>query len=116
MAGTVGAIFNGALQLGAAVGYAAVGSVETAVEARSPAGFEGFAGRRAAFRVLLGVVCVELAAVLLFCRTRPRTPVDDGAGVGEKAVEGAMELEKDGLEARESAQSAKKEAGGAEVV
>jgi hypothetical protein len=109
MAGTVGAIFNGALQLGAAVGYAAVGSVETAVEAHSPGGFEGFAGRCASFRVLLGVVCVELVAVLVFYRSRPHVPVEHGADAGGKVVEGTPELARDGLEARESADGAKRE-------
>ena len=50
MAGTVGAIFNGALQLGSAVGIAAVSSIETSVEERSgdEAGYAGRATRRGA--------------------------------------------------------------------
>ena len=35
MAGTVGAIFNGALQLGSAIGISAVGSIESGVDAAS---------------------------------------------------------------------------------
>jgi hypothetical protein len=72
MAGTVGAIFNGALQLGAAVGFAVAGSVEAAVEAHAPGGFDGFAGRRAAFRVLLGFVCVEFLVVAALYKAPPK--------------------------------------------
>jgi hypothetical protein len=71
MAGTVGAIFNGGLQLGSAIGYAACGSVQASIddhEARK-GGTDGFAGRRAAFRVLLGLVCVQFVAVAIFMRT-----------------------------------------------
>jgi nitrate/nitrite transporter NarK len=68
MAGTVGAIFNGALQLGSAIGIAAVTSVESSVESRSARGFEGYQGRAAAFWFLLGVVVLETIAVLVFYR------------------------------------------------
>ncbi|KAI0337830.1 MFS general substrate transporter [Trametopsis cervina] len=73
MAGTTGAIFNGALQLGSAVGIAAVSSIETSVEARLPGRVEGaivtsYKGRAAAFWFLLGVVCLEALNLLVFYR------------------------------------------------
>jgi hypothetical protein len=79
MAGTVGAIFNCGIQLGAAVGYAIAGSVEATVEAHSPSGFNGYDGRRAAFRFLLALVCVEFLAVAVFYRRVP-TPVGTEEG------------------------------------
>lgn len=67
MAGTVGAIFNGALQLGSAVGLAAVSSIETSVEAKH-GGPTSYAGRAAAFWFLLGVVCLEAISLTIFYR------------------------------------------------
>lgn len=67
MAGTVGAIFNGALQLGSAVGLAAVGSIEASVEA-SHGDPDGYAGRAAAMYFLLGIVVVEFFSMLVFYR------------------------------------------------
>ncbi|KAK7681756.1 hypothetical protein QCA50_015103 [Cerrena zonata] len=67
MAGTVGAIFNGALQLGSAVGLAAVSSIETSVEA-SHGGPTSYAGRAAAFWFLLAVVCIEAISLTIFYR------------------------------------------------
>ncbi|CDO68542.1 hypothetical protein BN946_scf184998.g39 [Trametes cinnabarina] len=67
MAGTVGAIFNGALQLGSAVGISAVGSIESSVEA-THGGPQSYAGRQAAFWFLLAVVCVEMMSMLVFYR------------------------------------------------
>lgn len=68
MAGTVGAIFNGALQLGSAVGIAAISSIETSVE-RTHGGSESYSGRAAAWWFLVGVVAVEAIAVAMFYRT-----------------------------------------------
>ncbi|GJE93570.1 MFS general substrate transporter [Phanerochaete sordida] len=87
MAGTVGAIFNGALQLGSAVGIAAVSSIESSVEARSgdPA---GYAGRAAAFWFLLAIVGIEVVALLVFYRTEPEHRAEP-ADV-EKAKAGAQ--------------------------
>ncbi|KIJ09576.1 hypothetical protein PAXINDRAFT_17335 [Paxillus involutus ATCC 200175] len=62
MAGTVGAIFNGALEFGSAVGFAAVGSIETSVEA-THGGPEEYHGRAAAFLFLLGIVSLEIISV-----------------------------------------------------
>ncbi|EGN97460.1 hypothetical protein SERLA73DRAFT_75140 [Serpula lacrymans var. lacrymans S7.3] len=77
MAGTVGAIFNGALQFGSAIGLAAMSSIQTSVEDKH-GGSEEYSGRAAAFWFLLAVVCVEAFAVLVFYRTGsdhlPQTP------------------------------------------
>jgi hypothetical protein len=86
MAGTVGAIFNCGIQLGAAVGYAIVGSVEATVEAHSPGGFNGYDGRRAAFRFLLGLVCVEFVAVAAFYRRVTPAGAEEG-GAGKEHAE-----------------------------
>lgn len=69
MAGTVGAIFNGALQLGSAIGIAAVSSIETSVE-QTHGGPTSYAGRRASFWFLLAIVAAEFGATLVFFRVR----------------------------------------------
>jgi MFS family permease len=76
MSGTVGALFNGALQLGSAVGIAAVTSIESSIEARSPHGAEGFEGRRAAYLFLVAVVAALAVAVAVFYRTTKPTLAD----------------------------------------
>ncbi|GJE93571.1 MFS general substrate transporter [Phanerochaete sordida] len=67
MAGTVGAIFNGGLQLGSAVGLAVASSISSSVGRRSgdPTGYQGLA---AAFWFLLAIVGVEVVALLVFYR------------------------------------------------
>ena len=65
MAGTVGAIFNGALQFGSAIGLAAFNSIQTSVEA-SHGGAREYHGRAAAFWFLLGVVLIEVLSVSYF--------------------------------------------------
>ncbi|KZT01861.1 MFS general substrate transporter [Laetiporus sulphureus 93-53] len=75
MAGTVGAIFNGALQLGSAVGIAAVDSIETSVEEKE--GVSNYAGERAAFWFLLGIVGLEWISMLVFYRVRKESADDD---------------------------------------
>ncbi|KAH8105285.1 MFS general substrate transporter [Cristinia sonorae] len=77
MAGTVGAIYNGALQLGSAVGLSAVTSIQTSVE-KTHGGPSSFAGRAAAFWFVCGVVGLELISIAVFYR------VD-----AEKSTEGA---------------------------
>ncbi|KAI0631657.1 MFS general substrate transporter [Trametes polyzona] len=74
MAGTVGAIFNGALQLGSAVGVSVVGSIETSVEA-THGGPQSYAGRAAGFWFLLGVVGVEGLSLLVFYRGKEGTTI-----------------------------------------
>lgn len=84
VAGTVGAVFNCALQLGSAVGIAAVSSITTSVDGKAqldlpvlqwsqhldqitPAMWkEGFKGRAAAYWFLLGILLVVTLAVIFF--------------------------------------------------
>jgi len=65
MAGTVGAIYNGALQCGSAVGLAAITSIETSVEA-THGGSQEYAGRAAAFWFLSGLVALEFISMSIF--------------------------------------------------
>lgn len=65
MAGTVGAIFNGALQFGSAIGLAAFYSIETSVEA-AHGNPQEYDGRAAAFWFLLGIVLVEILCISYF--------------------------------------------------
>lgn len=83
MAGTVGAMFNCALQLGAAVGISAVSSIETSIEEKDgdPVGYRG---RAAAFWFMLGVICVEAISVTVFYRIDIEKVYDDGADEAEK--------------------------------
>ncbi|KAI6010694.1 major facilitator superfamily domain-containing protein [Pisolithus orientalis] len=78
MSGTVGAMFNGALQIGSAVGLSAVTSIESAIEARN-GGATGYHGRAAAFWFLLGVIVVEMYPLA------PKDMVVDHASTSEKA-------------------------------
>ena len=67
MAGTVGAIFNSALQLGAAAGSAIVSSIQTSVQ--NGDGIDGgmkYKGRAAAFWFLFAIVCIELVVMAIF--------------------------------------------------
>ncbi|KAH7905376.1 major facilitator superfamily domain-containing protein [Hygrophoropsis aurantiaca] len=68
MAGTVGAVFNGALQFGSAIGLAAINSIQTSVEA-THGGPDEYAGRAAAFWFILGIVCLEALSIMWFYRT-----------------------------------------------
>lgn len=80
MAGTVGAIFNGALQFGSAVGLAAFLSIETSVEA-THGDLRDYHGRAVAFWFLLGVVLVEILSVSYFYQRetdhKPQPKLDD---------------------------------------
>ncbi|KIJ19716.1 hypothetical protein PAXINDRAFT_166798 [Paxillus involutus ATCC 200175] len=74
MAGTVGAMLNGALQFGSAIGLAAVGSIETSVEA-THGGPEEYYGRAAAFWFLLAIVLLEIISVsCLYQRNTDHNP------------------------------------------
>ncbi|OSD00393.1 MFS general substrate transporter [Trametes coccinea BRFM310] len=87
MAGTVGAIFNGALQLGSAVGISAVGSIESSVEA-THGGPQSYAGRQAAFWFLLAIVGVELLSMLVFYRRSKEGAAQEvDVSAKEKALE-----------------------------
>lgn len=78
MAGTIGAIFNGALQLGSAVGIAATSSIQTSVDKHinDPSSYKG---RAAAFWFLLGIVGLELLSLTVFYRVEAehRPSVED---------------------------------------
>ncbi|KAF9242844.1 major facilitator superfamily domain-containing protein [Melanogaster broomeanus] len=65
MAGTVGAIFNGALEFGSAIGLVAVSSIEISVEATRGGPQENY-GRAAAFWFLVGIVSLEFISVSFF--------------------------------------------------
>ncbi|KAG1748162.1 major facilitator superfamily domain-containing protein [Suillus lakei] len=65
MAGTVGAIFNGALQFGSAIGLAGASSIETSVEAIH-GGSREYGGRAATFWFLFGVVSLQFISVSIF--------------------------------------------------
>ncbi|KAG1727619.1 major facilitator superfamily domain-containing protein [Suillus lakei] len=65
MAGTVGAMFNCGLQLGSAVGLAAVGSIQASVQERN-GGPGNYQGQSAGFWFML--VCISIAALaVLVC-------------------------------------------------
>lgn len=68
MAGTVGAIFNCGLQLGSAVGLAAVCSIQTSVQDRN-GGPSNYEGQSAGFWFMLSCISVAAMAVLVFYRT-----------------------------------------------
>ncbi|KAG1782220.1 major facilitator superfamily domain-containing protein [Suillus placidus] len=65
MAGTVGAIFNGALQFGSAIGLAGASSIETSVEAIHGGSHE-YGGRAATFWFLFAVVSIQFISVSIF--------------------------------------------------
>lgn len=67
MAGTVGAIFNSALQIGSAVGLAIITSIETNVE-KQTGGPSQFDGRAEGYWFLVGIVCVEALVILFFLK------------------------------------------------
>ncbi|KAG2144467.1 major facilitator superfamily domain-containing protein [Suillus clintonianus] len=64
-AGTVGAIYSSALQLGSGIGLAAMSAIETSVEA-THGGSHEYAGRAATFWFLLGVVALQFISLLVF--------------------------------------------------
>ncbi|KAI0791390.1 MFS general substrate transporter [Abortiporus biennis] len=67
MAGTVGAIFNCALQLGSAVGLAADSSIQTSVESKN-GGPTTYKGKAASFWFVFAIVCIEFFSLLIFYR------------------------------------------------
>ncbi|EIW77864.1 MFS general substrate transporter [Coniophora puteana RWD-64-598 SS2] len=91
MAGTVGAMFNGALQFGAAVGLAAVTSIEAAVEEKQ-GGPQEYHGRAASLWFLTALVCVEFLSLLTFYRTDAEKSGPSECDV-EKSVEGKTSSE-----------------------
>lgn len=105
MAGVVGAIYNCGMQLGMAVGYAAIGSVQAVVDARNE-GYEQksgvhvdpYAGRRTAFRVLLGFVCLQVLAVAIFMKTGQQIKRLDDEKVPVQVIQSASNDVDDDLE------------------
>ncbi|KAG0693821.1 major facilitator superfamily domain-containing protein [Suillus ampliporus] len=65
MAGTVGAILNGALQFGSAIGLAAISTIEASVEA-THGGSHEYAGRAAVFWFLFGIAALEFISLSFF--------------------------------------------------
>ncbi|KAJ8581984.1 MFS general substrate transporter [Rhizopogon salebrosus TDB-379] len=65
MAGTVGAIFNSALQFGSAIGLAAMVSIETSVQA-THGGSHEYAGRASSFWFLFGFVALQFISISIF--------------------------------------------------
>lgn len=96
VAGTVGAVFNCALQLGSAVGLAAVSSISTSIDEKvrleipldqwkSRLGEitdamwkEAFKGRAASFWFLLGILGIEVIAVLVFFKVNIPNHEEEG--------------------------------------
>ncbi|KAF8123559.1 major facilitator superfamily domain-containing protein [Boletus edulis] len=68
MAGTVGALCVGALELGSGVGLAVFLSIETSVEA-THGGPQEYYGRAVAFWFLLGIVVIEILSLSYFYQT-----------------------------------------------
>ncbi|KAH7886565.1 MFS general substrate transporter, partial [Phlebopus sp. FC_14] len=71
VAGTVGAVFNCALQLGTAVFSAATTSIQTTVQT-SPTAYNG---RAAGFEFLVAYVAVQMLSVLIFFKNVPMATV-----------------------------------------
>jgi hypothetical protein len=84
MAGAVGAIFNSALQVGSAVGLAAVASIQISVDKKlvnpeKAAYHDFFKGRQASFWFLLALVIVELISVTVFYHLGDDSKTEDAA-------------------------------------
>lgn len=98
MAGVIGAMFNCAIQLGAALGLAIDTSIESSIEAKpGSGGFDGFAGRRATLWWLFAAVSVEALAVLIFfheARLQKDSPATDSDMVEKSGAEDAVDGEK----------------------
>ena len=107
VAGTVGAVFNSALQLGSAVGLAAVSSLTTSIDAKSS--FEppltewsqhldqitssmwkdAYKGRSSAYWFLLGILLLLATAVILFFKVD--LPVHEEKPVEKTDIEAVSE-------------------------
>ena len=96
VAGTVGAVFNCALQLGSAVGLAAVSSISTSVDEKARLEIpvtqfkdrlgeisdamwkEAFKGRAASYWFLLGILALEFVAVIFVFKMNVPNHEDEG--------------------------------------
>ena len=91
LAGTMGAVFNASLQLGASVSLAIVTTITTSLNARRSAqGLPiGYKGAAAGFWYVLALVGVQIIALLVFYKV-PKQDVADAEKGGERAsdVEG----------------------------
>jgi hypothetical protein len=96
MAGTVGAIFNGALQSGSAIGIPAIISIKTSVEA-SHGGPQEYTGRAAAIWFLLGIVALEFISVSYFYDRstdhKPQPTCDDPVYVAQDGMQSDEKLD-----------------------
>ena len=73
----MGAIFNSALQVGSAIGIAAVTSIQTSVQNKSgPKGVLEFEGRAASLWFLVGIVALECVCMLIFYDSRKSISVN----------------------------------------
>ncbi|THH14444.1 hypothetical protein EW146_g5879 [Bondarzewia mesenterica] len=104
MAGIVGAIFNGGLQLGSAVGLAVATSIQSSVSQKhgSP---NDYSGRAAAYWFIFAAAIVSAIAMLFFYHTDQDTaPPSAGNTVTgeehEKAAVGSVQSEKRDVESR----------------
>ncbi|KAG1796350.1 major facilitator superfamily domain-containing protein [Suillus plorans] len=85
MTGTVGAIFNGALEFGSAIGLAGVSSIETSVEAIHGGSHE-YQGRAATFWFLFTIVSIQFISLLIFYdRSADHAPQPDHGDPGNPA-------------------------------
>ncbi|KAG8721845.1 hypothetical protein FRC08_009646 [Ceratobasidium sp. 394] len=85
-AGTVGAVFNAELQLGAAIGTSATTSIQATVDERTHSG-PGFSGRSAALWFLIAYVALEIVGVAVFCRDERSLNDLEAKSVEAKQVE-----------------------------
>ena len=81
MTGTVGAIFNGGLQLGPEVVRAAFNSIESSIEEKT-GGTAFYTGRAAAIWFVLALVCIEAVSLLVFYRVDAERGIDSCSAVG----------------------------------
>ncbi|KAL4065541.1 major facilitator superfamily domain-containing protein [Scleroderma yunnanense] len=94
MAGTVGAMFNGALQLGSAIGLAAAISIEMSVEVIHE-GPTKYHGRAAALWFILGIIATEVISVMWFYHKTTNQPAlhsediakDSGCSLGKGRID-----------------------------
>lgn len=95
VAGTVGAVFNCALQLGSAVGLAAVSSISTSIDQRAHFDIpleewrtrmveitnamwkRAYAGKAASYWFLLGIIAIQFVSVLIFFKTVPSRKTEE---------------------------------------
>ncbi|CAE6469608.1 unnamed protein product [Rhizoctonia solani] len=87
-AGTVGAVFNAAFQLGCVIGTSATTSIQASVDLRNigKAGLTGFEGRSAALWFLLAWVGLEIIGVAVFFQSSAKSPLDEEAAEGKTGL------------------------------